>query len=72
MSEHEFEIGNLVSIVSRRYLSPATPLQFIVETKLPDRDGVPQYRIVNIERKHERVELGSNLMVVNEMNTESS
>lgn len=64
MSEHEFEIGKLVSIISRKFLSPATPRQFLVQTRLPNIGGVSQYRIFNKECNHERVELGSNLKAI--------
>jgi hypothetical protein len=64
MALYHFEAGQLVSLQSRAHLSPATPMLFKVKNRLPDKNGVAQYRIKNAERGHERVELGSNLVAV--------
>lgn len=59
-----FNAGQLVSLRNRTHLSPATPKHFRVVNRLPDISGASQYRIRNDALNHERVELGSNLAIV--------
>ncbi|WP_245555132.1 hypothetical protein [Ahrensia kielensis] len=63
-----FKSGQMVSLLHRDHLSPATPKLFRVENRLPDTAGASQYRIKNDEQNHERVELGSNLVVAENAN----
>ncbi|PLW75295.1 hypothetical protein C0081_20485 [Cohaesibacter celericrescens] len=66
MPKTEFQLGDTVSLKSREGLSPATPKSFKILLKLPNSEGRSLYRIRNNRLDHERVELGSGLVRIEE------
>ncbi|GLS35586.1 hypothetical protein GCM10010869_11750 [Mesorhizobium tianshanense] len=60
---HLFAVGQTVRMKSRTGLVQKTAELFQIKSKLPVKDGSPQYRIRSDEETHERVTTEDNLEV---------
>ncbi|CCV15809.1 hypothetical protein [Mesorhizobium sp. STM 4661] len=58
---HLFAVGQTVRMKSRTGLVQKTAELFQIQSKLPVKDGSPQYRIRNDQESHERVTTEDNL-----------
>jgi hypothetical protein len=55
MSEHKFQLGEIVSMAPSVLRPLAGPQSFEVTRLLPERDGELQYRVKSTGENHERV-----------------
>lgn len=63
---HLFAIGQTVRMKSHTGLVQKTAELFQIKSKLPVKDGSPQYRIRSDEEAHERVTTEDNLEVADD------
>ncbi|CCV08794.1 conserved hypothetical protein [Mesorhizobium metallidurans STM 2683] len=63
---HLFTVGQTVRMKSRTGLVQKTVELFQIKSKLPVKDGSPQYRIRSDQETHERVTTEDNLEVADD------